>query len=453
MSPLATADNLVDVYQLAETKDPELLGIIASHQATLEQYPQARAQLLPSLRFRTSVARRFQELTSSGSIIVSGMAVDIPGGSTFLDRQFTDEEYTLSFTQPVFRYDRWVQLRQAGTRMQQAAAEVDAARQDLEVRVSERYFGVLAAQDELVFSRAAKNALQRQLDQTNLRFEVGIIAITDVQEAQAGYDLAVAEEILAQNQLDNAHDALREITGAYHKELAVLTKEVPLILPSPADIEQWTAKALAQNLRISAATFASQTAYQEIRRQQAGHLPTLDIVGSHGTGVIDGPFTQDSVPGRFAQDTELSAIGVELNVPIFEGGIVVSRTHEAQHRYTQALEEIERQKRAVQRQARDAYLGVVAGISRVNALKQAVVSNETLVEASEAGFEVGTRTTVDVVAAQRELFRARRDYSRARYDYLLDTLRLKRASSTLAPADLAKITAWLGSSPRSRARR
>ena len=149
----------------------------------------------------------------------------------------------------------------------------------------------------------------------------------------------------------------------------------------------------------------------------------------------------------------MSAIGVELNVPIFEGGIVVSRTHEAEHRYTQALEEVERQKRAVQRQARDAYLGVVAGISRVNALKQAVVSNETLVEASEAGFEVGTRTTVDVVAAQRELFRARRDYSRARYDYLLDTLRLKRASSTLAPADLAKISAWLGPSPRSRARR
>lgn len=435
MSPLAPADNLVDVYQLAETKDPELLGIIASRQATLEQYPQARAQLLPSLRFTTSVARRSEASTSES------------GTSIFLDH-FTDEEYTLRLTQPVFRYDRWVQLRQAGTRIQQAAAEVDAARQDLGVRVSERYFDVLAAEDELVFSRAAKNALQRQLDQTNLRFEVGIIAITDVQEAQAGYDLAVAEEIRAQNQLDNAHDALREITGAYHKKLDVLTKEIPLILPSPADIEQWTAKALAQNLRISAATFASETAHQEIRRQQAGHLPTLDIVGSLGTAVT-GRFAQRALvdPGRGDIgdiDTESSAIGVELNVPIFEGGIVVSRTHEAQHRYTQALEDVERQKRAVQRQVRDAYLGVVAGISRVKALKQAVVSNETLVEATEAGFEVGTRTTVDVVAAQRELFRARRDYSRARYDYLLDTLRLKRASSTLAAADLAKISAWLG---------
>ncbi|MFH0352208.1 MAG: TolC family outer membrane protein [Chromatiales bacterium] len=426
MSPRAPADNLVDVYQLAETKDPELLGIIASHQATLEQYPQARAQLLPSLRFRTDVARNFQDVTlESGS---AGF-----GGGKF---QFTGEAYTLSLTQPVFRYDRWVQLHQADTRIQQAAAEVDAARQDLGVRVSERYFDVLAAQDELVFSRAAKNALQRQLDQTNLRFEVGIIAITDVQEAQAGYDLAVAQEILAQNQIDNANDALREITGTYHKELDVLTKEMPLILPDPADIGQWTAKALAQNLRISAANFASQTAHEEIRRQQAGHLPTLDIVGHHGTAVTG---------GRFGDvDTESSAIGVELNVPIFEGGIVVSRTHEAQHRYTQALDEVERQKRAVQRQARDAYLGVVAGISRVNALKQAVVSNETLVEATEAGFEVGTRTTVDVVAAQRELFRARRDYSRARYDYILDTLRLKRASSTLAAADVAKISAWLG---------
>ncbi len=437
MSPLAPADNLIDVYQLAETKDPELLGIIASHQATLEQYPQARAQLLPSLRFATEVARNFQDVTLE------------PGSTGFEGGkfQFTGEAYTLSLTQPVFRYDRWVQLRQAGSRIQQAAAEVDAARQDLGVRVSERYFDVLAAQDELVFSRAAKNALQRQLDQTKVRFEVGIIAITDVQEAQAGYDLAVAQEILAQNQLDNAHDTLREITGAYHKKLDVLTKEIPLILPSPADIEQWTAKALAQNLRISAANFASQTAHQEIRRQQAGHLPTLDIVGSLGTAVT-GRFAQRALvdPGDRTGDidTESSAIGIELNVPIFEGGIVVSRTHEAEHRYTQALEEVEQQKRAVQREARDAYLGVVAGISRVKALKQAVVSNETLVEATEAGFEVGTRTTVDVVAAQRELFRARRDYSRARYDYLLNTLRLKRASSTLAAADLAKISAWLG---------
>ncbi|MGH8509791.1 MAG: TolC family outer membrane protein, partial [Gammaproteobacteria bacterium] len=397
VSPLASGDNLVEVYQLAETKDPELLGIIASHQATLEQYPQARAQLLPSLRFSTIVERNFQDVTSESDAATFGAG----------KFQFTGQVYNLRLTQPVFRYDLWVQLRQAGTRIQQAAAEIDAGRQDLVVRVSERYFDVLAAQDELEFARAAKDALQRQLDQTKVRFEVGIIAITDVQEAQAGYDLAVAEEIRAQNQLDNAHDALREITGAYHKRLDVLTKEIPLILPDPADIEQWTAKALAQNLRISAASFASQTAHQEIRRQQAGHLPTLDIVGSLGTAAT-GRFAQqapvDAGSGRIGDvDTDSSAIGVELNVPIFEGGIVVSRTHEAEHRYTQALEEVERQKRAVQRQARDAYLGIVAGISRVKALKQAVVSNETLVEASEAGFEVGTRTTVDVVAAQREL--------------------------------------------------
>ncbi len=232
MSPLAPADNLVDLYQLAETEDPELLGIIASYQATLEQYPQARARLLPSLRFRGEVGRNFQDVTpESGS-------EEFATGKF----QFTGEAYTLRLTQPVFRYDRWVQLRQAGTRIQQAAAEVDAARQDLGVRVSERYFDVLAAQDEIVFSRAAKNALKRQLDQTKLQFEVGIIAITDVREAQAGYDLAVAQEILAKNQLDNARDALREITGAYHEKLDVLTKEIPLIRPDPADIEQWTSK-------------------------------------------------------------------------------------------------------------------------------------------------------------------------------------------------------------------
>ncbi len=426
LSQAAEASDLLEVYRVAEERDPRFRAVLARERATEEQYPQARAQLLPSIRFNANVARNFQDVTIGSSVTAFG-------GGRF---DFTGELYTLNITQPVFHYDRWVQLKQADARIQQAAAEVDAARHDLMIRVVERYLGVLAAIDNLEFARAEREALQRQLDQATARFEVGVIAITDVQEARAARDRATAQEIEAQNQLDKAHDALRELTGQYYRALNRLRAEVPLIPPEPSDIERWTATALSQNLRIVAARLAAQDAREEIGRQNAGHLPTLDLVGTH---------LLTTTGGRFGDvDTETSAIGVEINVPIFEGGLVSSRAREAGHRYTVALETVEQETRATQREARDAYLGVITGISRVQALKQAVVSTQTAVEATEAGFEVGTRTSVDVVAAQRALFRAKRDYSQARYDYLLDSLRLKRAASSLAVADLAKVNAWLG---------
>lgn len=417
------AEDLSAIYQLAEQKDPQLKQVEAAYLAVSELKPQARAQLmLPSVNTNANVARRLQDIS--------------PAFAGFPSRtEFTSWEYRLSLTQPVYHYDRLIQYRQAGERVKQAGTELSAAQQDLIVRVAERYFAVLAAMDNLEFVVAEKKALSQQLEEATQRFEVGLIAITDVQEAQAGYDQAVAREIEAVNLLDNTREALREVTSEYPKALLTLGEEIPLIAPEPANIDQWTAKALEQNLRLLAASQASEIARQEIARQSAGHRPTLDLVASHGTL---------STGGRFGTvEVDETEVGLQFNLPIYQGGQVNSRTREAQYRYEEALERLEQERRAAQRQTHDAYLGVILGISRVKALKQAVISNQTSVDATQAGFEVGTRTGLDVVNAQRLLLQAQRDHARARYDYILDTLRLKRAAGTLAPADLIKVNTWL----------
>src|SRR5918999_2778140 len=440
------AEDLATIYTLAEQQDPQFQQVEASRRAILEAKPQARAQLmLPSVTISANVTRNFQDISvpqaqvSDISLIdTQGRPIplrDLLGVSRSGYTEFTSGDYTLSITQPVYHYDRTLQYRQADTRIQQANAEFGAARQDLIVRVAERYFDVLAAIEFLEFAGAEKQALFQQLDQAKQRFEVGLVAITDVQEAQAGYDRAVADRIQAENLLENAREALRELTNQYHQTLLKLGEEIPLIAPVPPDIDRWIAKSLEQNLRLAAAFQATKVARQEIARQSAGHRPTLDLIASHGFSTTGGRFG--------AADIDSSAIGLQFNLPIYQGGQVNSRTREAQHRHEEVLARLEQERRAAHRQAHDAYLGVITGISRVKALRQAVISNQTSSEATQAGFEVGTRTGVDVVNAQREVVRAKRDYAQSRYDYILDTLRLKRAAGMLTPTDLTPINTWL----------
>jgi outer membrane protein len=214
-----------------------------------------------------------------------------------------------------------------------------------------------------------------------------------------------------------------------------LSETLPLFTPQPADMEQWTSAAEKQNLQVTAAEAAAKIAEDEIKVQYAGHYPSLDIVGSQGTAITGGRFG--------SSDTDASAIGLELNVPIYQGGIVQSRTREATHRHEQALQELEQARRAAVRTAREGYTGVIAGISRIKALEQAVVSTNTALDATRAGYEVGTRTAVDVVTQEREYYRAKRDLARARYNYVLDTLRLKQAAGTLWPEELVQVSKWL----------
>ncbi|MCC7121691.1 MAG: TolC family outer membrane protein [Gammaproteobacteria bacterium] len=421
----AHAVDLLALLVLAEQADPEYREAQHNALAVAETIPQARAALWkPRLNFTTGGARVRQDIDAEFSF---GAA----GGESAFDRT----DYRISVVQPVYHRDRHMRLKQADKRLRQAQLQIDAALQRLMVRLAERYFDVLAAQDNLAFARAEKESLAGQLEQARQRFDVGLIAITDVQEAQAGYDRASALEITAENAVQNAEERLREVTGESHRALWPLGEALPLTRPDPDDIEQWTETALGQNLELEAALVAAEIAADEIEVQRAGHYPSLDIEGGHGFNSTGGLFGQN--------DTESSDIGVRLNVPLYEGGAVASRTRQAVHEHAGALDRLERTRRAVYRQAREAFLGVVTQIGAVTALRQAVVSSQTALESTRAGFEVGTRTSVDVVTAERGLSQARRDYARARYDYVLNLLRLREAAGTLSPEIIAQTNAWL----------
>ena len=412
MSSSASAENLSEVFESALMSDPEFLVTGAEHRAAQEIRPQALAGLQPNIRL--SFDTKWNERQRRGGYRSDNLVLDVE--------------------QPLYRRDRRIAVDQADSRIARADALYAAARQDLTVRVAERYFGVLEAEDELSFARATLVAFEQQLAQSRQRFEVGLIAITDVEEAKAGFDLSRAQLIAAENALDNAREALRETTGEYWEKLAPLG-DMQLVTPEPADIDKWTVIALERNLRLLAARHDTETARQEIERIQAGHFLTLDAVGSFGLN--------DSESGAFGETTRAN-VGLRLSLPLYSGGSILSRTRESQHRHQRALEVLERERRRAQRETREAYLGVDSGISRVRALEQAVRSSETAAEAIEAGFQVGTRTSVDVLDAQRDLFRARRDLSEARYGYILDVLRLKRAAGILSKDDLQLISAWLG---------
>lgn len=426
-APPALAVDLLDVFAQAEASDPTYQEERANYRATLETKPQARARLLPQVGLSAETFYNEQDIrTGSGPS-------DPFGGSGSAD--FNSRSYSLNLRQPLFRADAYFQYEQSDSVVKQADAELRAARQDLAVRVAEAYFDLLAAQDNLEFAKAEQRSLERQLEQAEQRFEVGLTAITDIQEARAGFDRATAEVIAAENGIDNAREALREITGEYVVDVSGLDTSIPLVRPEPEDIDEWTRNAMQQNFNIAAAEYALESANQEIKVQKSGHLPTLDLVARTG---------YDKTGGRFgATRIDADAIGLELNLPLFEGGATTSRTREARSLYDASLQRLHFSQRSAQSQTRQSYLGVISGISRIKALEQAVVSSETALEATNAGFDVGTRTAVDVVAAERALSDARRNLARARYDYIIDSLRLKRAAGMLGDQDLAQINRWL----------
>jgi len=362
--------------------------------------------------------------------------------------------YDAQVTQTLFRWDQWQRLKQADSQVALAEAEYRAAQQDLMVRVSQRYFDVLAADDTLTAAQATLEAVGRQLEQAEQRFEVGLIAITDVQEARAAHDSATAGVIAAKRSLASAEEFLREITGEAYAQLVKPLDAMPLDQPQPFDEQHWVDTALEQNLGVVAARLGVDIAKKNVKIAQSGHLPTLDLYARYGESSSDATsFT--TVPAEF-QDPDLppqtfpadldrtdDEVGIRLTIPIYSGGVTQSQVRQQTYLHRAERERLEGAVRGAERQTRDAYLGVIAERARVQALKQAVQSNQTALEATEAGFEVGTRTTVDVLDARRRLFEAQRDYSRSRYDYLINVVRLKSASGVLLPADLTAINGFL----------
>lgn len=416
------AADLMDAYKLAQESDPQYRQVAANKRAVEESKPQAYSQLLPSIGIDANNYYRKQDVSGSSGFGLGNFSYSTRGAN-------------VNLRQPIFHWDRFLQITKANNSIKQADAELTLAQQQLIVRVAQAYFNALAAHDNLEFARAEKRALGRQLEQTKQRFDVGLTAITDVQEAQAGFDRAVAQEIAAENDIDNTREAMREITGQYIDNLKRLSDKMPLVKPKPADINAWTDIALQENLDVIAAQRAVDQSREEVDIQQSGHYPTLDLVSQYG---------YDRNGGRFGfTSTRGGAIGVELNVPIYQGGYVNSKTREAQQRLQEQLERLEQARRQAHRSTRESYLGVISGISQIKALNQAVISSETALQATQAGFEVGTRTAVDVVASERATYQSKRDYARARYNYLINTLQLKLASGTLSTDDLAQINTWL----------
>ncbi|MGA7799756.1 MAG: TolC family outer membrane protein [Gammaproteobacteria bacterium] len=420
----AHAEDLLQVYDQAQQSDPVLKQAAATRQAALEARPQARAGLLPNLDLSANYTRNVQDIKSSSNPIFKPQTY-----------YYNEKGYTLNLTQPLYNRSVMVQLKQADSQIRQAEAQYAAADQDLIVRVSQAYFNVLSARDNLGFAEAEKKAIGRQLEQAQQRFKVGLSASTDVQEAQARYDQAVTQVISAQDQLDSTREALAEITGQRYAHLAGVGDVMKLIAPDPAKPNEWVSTAQRQNLSVLAGEAAMQTAQEEVQRQRAGHYPTLNVVGSYG---------DTSTGGAFGDRREAdSAIGLQLNVPLYQGGAISSRTRQAVFQYQAAQDKLDEVRRSTTRQTRDAYRGVITGISQVKASKQAVKSSKTALQAAEAGFQVGTRTIVDVLDAQQSLYGAQRDYSQARYNYLLNTLKLKQAAGTLRRSDVKAINAWL----------
>jgi len=415
----AAADDLLSVYELALQSDPEYQAAVAAHQAALEVVPQSRAVLLPNLGLSGLASRDRFDPRGSGDTSYA-----------------TNQTYSVQLRQAIYQRDLLVQLEQADSSVAQADAALAASYQELLLRVATRYFTVLGAMDNLEFVRANKAALERTLEQAQKRFEVGLAAITDTLDAQARYDIAVSDEINAEKLLADAREALREITGEMPEVPEILKAEIPLLKPDPATEDDWVTAAMDQNPLLLSAIAAAQVAKQEIEVQNSGHYPSLDMTADYSY--------RDTQFGGFTPlERNDSAIGLELTVPIYQGGLITSRTRQSRYSYTRSLEEQEKQRRNVVRQARDNYRGVLSGISRVEALQHAVVSNEKSVEAAQTGFEVGTRAIVDVFDAQSELLDARRDYARSRYDYLLDTLRLKQAAGIVSVSDLEQINTLL----------
>ena len=423
-SALAHADTLLDVYRQALDSDPQLRAAEAGWMAAQEARPQSRAGLLPQIEASANMTRTTQELLQSNQ-------GSPPGKETF-----DSQGYTLSLNQSLYNHQNYVLLKQSNALIAQAGAGYEAARQGLILRVAEAYFNLLSAKDDLATAEATKRAISQQLRQTQQRFEVGLSAITDVHEAQAAFDAAAAAEIGAQNGLDVAREALREIIGREPTTLAKLVDEMPLPSPEPANIDQWVERALEQNLALMAADAAAQTAAAGIKLRQAGHYPRLGLFANHTHS--------DSTDAAMGSETKNTSIGVQLSVPLYSGGLTTSQTREARALYNQANERLEQQRRATVRDARSAFLSVMAGISQVQARKQALSSAQTALEATQAGFEVGTRTMVDVLGAQSQRFLAQRDYARARYDYTLASLRLKQAAGMLSEEDVIEVSSWLG---------
>ena len=425
------AADLLQVYELARKNDAQLMIAEANYLAASQGVPLAESTNRPQLSLGGTGSVRETDESNSGR------------------NSSSNAGFNVNLTQSLFNTENDGNISVAEANTAAELAVLKGARQGLLLRAARAYFAILAATDNVEFTYAERNAIARQLEEAQKRFEVGLIAITDVQESQAAYDQAIANEIGAKRQLATAREFLREITGEYVTKLSAPKDDMPLRRPERSERE-WVDLSLSQNLNLVASRLDEELARDEISFRRTGHYPTLDLVvrtgsqKSEGNGSTTFPGPPAVVePYSSDDDRNFDSISLQFNVPLFAGGGTSSRVREAVYLHRAAREQLQRVTRETERQSRDAYLGVLAEESRVKALKQAVASSQTALEATQAGFDVGTRTIVDVLNSQFALYAAKTNYQRSRYDYILNALRLKQAAGTLQVQDLEQIDQWL----------
>ncbi|WP_397448221.1 TolC family outer membrane protein [Pseudomonas sp. NA-150] len=427
-APLASKIDLVSVYEDAVSNNADLAAARADYTARREIVPQARAGLLPNL---------------SAGATVNNTRTEIDQPSVIASRSGNSYQATLS--QPIVHADRWFQLSAAKAISEQAALQLSAIEQNLIMQSADDYFGVLRAQDNLATANAEEAAFKRQLDQSNERFATGLADKTDTLQSQASYDTSRANRIIAERQVDDAFQALSTLTNREYNAVQGIVHTLPILPPSPANASAWVDTAAQQNLNLQASNYAVESAEETLRQRKAGHAPTVDLVARVQKGDNDslGFSNPNGLGVTYSGNVEQRTIALQLNIPLYSGGLTNSQVVEADARLDQSEQQREGLRRQVVEQTRNSFRAVSTDVEQVQARKQSIISNQSAVQATEVGYKVGTRNIVDVLNAEQQLFSAVRDYNNTRYNYILDNLRLKQAVGTLSAQDLQALKGYL----------
>lgn len=413
-STLAFADDLAEIYNLAKENDPTLLRSAAQRDAAFEAISSSRAALLPQINLTASYDfNRSDTDSQENNTLAAGVG----------------------FTQELYKRSSWISLDTAEKKARQTDASYANEQQKLILRVSTAYFEVLRAQDNLEFVRAEKAAVARQLEQTKQRFEVGLSAITDVHDAQAQFDSVLASEVVSENTLINNYEALREITGREHTDLSVLDTERFSTSKTKETPQQLLEMAQSQNLTLLTARIDQDIARDNISLASSGHLPSLTLDGNYGY--------RDVTESLSDYDSNSYNIGLNLSVPLYTGGNTTSQVKQAEYNYVAASENLEATYRSIVTTVRSSNNNINATIGTIRAYEQSVISAKSALEATEAGFDVGTRTIVDVLDSTRRLYDANRNLSDARYNYIISVLNLRNATGALSEQDILDVNAGL----------
>ena len=431
----ASAADLLQIYRDALANDSTYASARATRDAGLESLPQGLAQILPTVNATgfaqaNNVDIKFRQV--AGTTLSGPLESQRSGGTS---------GFTVTLTQPLFNWQNFQVYREAGFKAVQAEALFGQTTQDLIVRVAQAYFDVLASQDSLAFIQGQKVAIAEQLAQAKRNFEVGTATITDTHEAQARFDLATSQEIAAQSYLEFKKRALQQIVGKFPERLEPLKPNIELNAPTPNSMEDWASAASTQSYPVRAQEAAVEVAVREIDRVRAGHLPTLNLVGNAGVS-SSGLSTAATV--NTGADTTNYNIGLQLAIPLYAGGNVSSLVRQAVANREKAQQDLESARRTAALSARQSFLGVTNGMAQVKALEAALVSSRSALDSNKLGYEVGVRINIDVLNAQQQVFSTLRDLSRARYDTILNGLRLKSASGMLTDSDVEEVNRLLG---------